>query len=255
MNFLDRILFYVYPGACAFCGALMPHSKTGVYICPECMEKVRFCARGSCCPICGAPLDAEPAEDGRRAALCPECFSLRRGGVRRSFDRIIAACAYDENSSGGIIKYKRGLSLGSASTFAGIIAANIRGRLPDIKFDFVAAVPPRRARIREVGFDQCDLLARKTAKALGVPYVKGALKRAREGKKQTELSGDERRANLAGAFETRLGADKIKGKTILVIDDVKTTGSTMEECARALKDKGAAYVCGAAIAAAGREAN
>ncbi len=253
MNFLDRILFYVYPGACAFCGALMPHSKTGVYICPECMEKVRFCARGSCCSICGAPLEFAAAEDKRRGTICPECFSMRRSGARRSFDRIIAACAYDENSSGGIIKYKRGRSLGSASTFAGIIAANISGRLPDIKFDFVAAVPPRRARIREIGFDQCDLLARKTAKALGVPYIKGAFKRAREGKKQTELSGDERRENLAGAFETRLGADRLKGKTILVIDDVKTTGSTMEECARVLKEKGAAYVCGAAIAATGRE--
>ncbi len=143
--------------------------------------------------------------------------------------------------------------MGAADTFGNITAAGIRGRCPGTEFDFVTAVPPRKARLREIGFDQCDILAMKTAKALGVPYIKNAMKRVKETGKQTELSQEERRSNLRGTFALGIDPRKIRGKSLLVIDDVKTTGSTLEECASVLKEKGAAYVCGATIAATAAE--
>ena len=240
MKLTDKILYWFYPAICAFCGKIMAYSKTGVYICPECMEKLRFCVNEKCCYVCGSPVENE------NYGLCHECFSIRHSGSRMYYDRIISVCVYDENSRNGIVKFKKGINSGSVSTFAGIIAAVAQSNLKD--FDFVAAVPPRKKRMRELGFDQCHILALKIAKILNIPYVKNILYRTRNSEKQTNLSGEQRRENLSGAFEVKINPDRIKNKRILIIDDVKTTGSTINECARALKEKGAAVVCGATIA-------
>ena len=243
LKLFDKVLSWLYPCSCAFCNEKMAYSTTGVYICSECMEKLRFCIKENCCSICGAPVDKE-------YNLCGECFSLKQNGESMYYDRIVSVCVYDENSRDGIIRFKRGLNPGSVSTFAGIMAAVIQNS--GKKFDLVAAVPPRKKRMREFGFDQCHLLAMKTAQILELPYIKNTLYRVKESEKQTELNEKNRRENLSGTFGVKINPDKINGKRILIIDDVKTTGSTINECARALKEKGAAAVCGASIAITSR---
>lgn len=239
MSFIDKILYILYPEKCAFCGKVMPHSETGVYICPECMDKIRFCVNESCCSICGTPIDQDKN-------ICGECFDLKKSGGSMNYDRIISACVYDENTKGGILNFKRGFASGSYKTFGGMIAASVSVKLK--KIDLIAAVPPRKERMRNPGFDQCDILAAEVSKRLEIPYRKNILRRVRETTKQTSLSGDMRRENLFGAFEVKIDPGFINKKNILVIDDVKTTGSTFNECARALKEKGAAHVYGASVA-------
>lgn len=238
----DRISLLFYPPACAFCGRIMPRSKTGVYICPDCMSELRFCVNEDCCSICGAPV----SDSGHH--LCSECFNRRAAGHRTHYNRIISACVYDDAAKGGILRYKSGAESGSATTFAGLIAAVAGSAFENAGLDLVGAVPPRRQRMLGLGFDQCHALAKLTARRLGLPYVKNMLIRRRDCRKQTELSGNERRVNLSGAFGLNVSPDKIRGRSVLIIDDVKTTGSTFDECARVLKEKGAARVYGASVA-------
>ncbi len=242
MNIINRTLSCLFPNICGFCDEIMPHSKTGVYICDECMERVRFCVKEHCCEICGSPMqDADHK-------ICESCFANISAGAPVYYKAITAVCVYDDKSSRGILRFKAGGCLGTAETYAGLINAMVSENFKNVKFDLAAAVPPRHERMRSPGFDQCHLLAYKTAKLMGITYKKNMLKRVRRVQKQTSLGRSDRQQNLNGAFALRIPSDYISGRTILVIDDVTTTGATMNECARVLKGSGAKAVYGAAIA-------
>lgn len=242
MHIIDGILYCLFPNICGFCDELMPHSNTGVYICDECMQRVRFCVKEHCCKICGSPMP------DTNYKICGSCFANKSAGVPVYYEAITAACVYDDKSSRGILRFKKGDCLGAAGTFAGLINAMVLENFKNVKFDLVAAVPPRHERMRSPGFDQCHVLAYKTAKLMGITYKKNMLKRVRRVQKQTSLGRSERQQNLSGAFALSIPSDDISDRTILVIDDVTTTGATMNECARVLKEGGAKAVYGAAIA-------
>jgi ComF family protein len=106
--------------------------------------------------------------------------------------------------------------------------------------DIVVPVPLALERLSERGYNQASLLARPLAMRLHLPYNPGALSRLRETRTQIGLTAGERRANVFGAFVAR--SPLVQGKNILVIDDVTTTGSTMDACAFALLDAGAGQV-------------
>jgi len=107
-------------------------------------------------------------------------------------------------------------------------------------FDCVCAVPLHRVRKRERGYNQSELLARKLASELGLPFVQPIYRRVYT-RSQTNLSRQARLQNLAGAFALRKRSD-IAGKRVILVDDVFTTGSTVNEAAQTLKDAGAAKV-------------
>ena len=239
MSIIKKILCIIYPERCVFCGKIMPYSKTGVYVCGDCLKKVRFCVNESCCSVCGVPV-----ESGKN--ICAECLTMKRSGSSMNYDKIISVCVYDENTKEGILKFKLGNAAGAYASFAGMLAPVISASFK--KIDLIAAVPPRKERMRNFGFDQCHIIAKAVSKKIGVPYKKNVLRRVRETEKQSSLGGDMRRENLFGAFEAKIDPNFINKKNILVIDDVKTTGSTFNECARALKEKGAAHVYGASVA-------
>jgi ComF family protein len=116
-------------------------------------------------------------------------------------------------------------------------------------FDLIIPLPLNPVKARDRGFSQTLLLARSLSKATGVPWTDRALKRIRNTRSQTGLSGDERRGNVRGAF--RAGAsDLIEERTILLVDDVMTTGATMNEASRALLRAGCSRVYGIAAATA-----
>ena len=117
--------------------------------------------------------------------------------------------------------------------------------------DWITAVPLHWNRRRERGFNQSQLLARPVAEAAGLPVVR-ALARVRPTIPQAGLSRNQRASNLRGAFRLRAGSE-VRGKRIVVVDDVATTGATFEACARVLKRAGAAEVTGLAMARAHAE--
>lgn len=126
--------------------------------------------------------------------------------------------------------------------------------------DLVAPVPLHWSRRLRRGFNQAELLAHGVARALDLPFEPRLLRRPRAGRRQLGLGRRDRRTALQGAFRAarplrigpgfRIGATSLQGRTVLLVDDVTTTGATLESCAAALCDAGAAAVIGLVVARA-----
>jgi ComF family protein len=109
----------------------------------------------------------------------------------------------------------------------------------DVQFEAVVPVPLHPVRRRERGFNQSEIIARQIAQALAIPVQSGQVRRARPTVTQTRLNRAQRRRNMKDAF-VATEANGLKLSAVLLVDDVYTTGSTMNECARALTDSGRA---------------
>jgi len=135
---------------------------------------------------------------------------------------------------------------GYADVYGSYLADCIREN-PDIDYDFISWVPLSDKRRRSRGYDQAMLLALATAHELGETVTKTLVK-PRDVRAQSDLGGEEeRRANIRGAYEAE-DPDLIRGKSVLLIDDIVTTGSTLDECACVLLSAGARRVVCAALA-------
>ena len=197
----------LFPPRCLLCDevlGLLPE-------CPACKGELARLSRGHAPGIAAAPL----VLDGAFAAFWYE------DGVREAVHRMKYADRPDV-----------------ARLFAGAMAA----ALPEgLGADGGITLPSARKRHARRGDDGPLLLARDRARAAGRPRCAGLLEKVRETPPQARLSGEERRRNLKGAFRAR-APEAVRGRAFLLADDVFTTGSTMEECARALKQAGATRV-------------
>lgn len=242
MRIINMLLSLLYPNNCAFCKKNVSYSRTETYICSECMEKLNFCIRNRRCSLCGSPIDNTAHN------LCAECYTAKKNRIPVYYDKITAPVVYDNNVKDAVVYLKKGRFLGAVTTFCHLIEAMLKSDFAGVNFDFIVSVPPRQQRMRETNFDQSKIIAENLAKIIKVKYLRGSMKRLRETEKQSGLGLFERKTNLDGAFALKRPAEIFKNKTILVIDDVSTTGSTINECARVLKQAGAVKVYGAVIA-------
>ena len=213
MSFFTPVLDLLFPPKCVFCGRIL-HSKED-YWCEKCVESLPFtldCGRqdGVCYDFCISPLHY-------------------RGVVRRS-----------------ILRYKfRGAS-GYADAYGKMLAQCIR-EYPGAKYDMISWVPLSSKRKRTRGYDQAMLLALATALELNDVAAETLVKR-QDVRAQSELGGAaERRENISGAYEAA-DPELVGGKCVLLIDDIITTGSTLDECASVLLKAGADRVVCAALA-------
>ncbi|HVT44948.1 MAG TPA: phosphoribosyltransferase family protein [Thermoanaerobaculia bacterium] len=135
-----------------------------------------------------------------------------------------------------------------ASALATLLAAVPSLHKPDAPgLDCVAAVPMHSRKLRHRGYNQADLLARHLARRVGVPYEPRMLVKQLDGVPQSTLPREERRRNVRRAFA---GSPKAKGKRILLVDDICTTGETLRACSYALLNENAASVCAIVVARA-----
>jgi len=137
------------------------------------------------------------------------------------------------------LKYQGRISL--APFLAESMGTELLQRPEHLPADLIVPVPLHPVRLRERTFNQAELLARSLSKQLDVPYESDLLIRCRPTRPQAELNRQERTRNVRGAFDLR-GEARVKGLRILLVDDVFTTGSTAEACARLLKSAGARTV-------------
>jgi ComF family protein len=122
-----------------------------------------------------------------------------------------------------------------------LLTACVNTHFSGMKPDVITEVPLHGARERMRTYNQSGLLARGLAKRLGVPYLPHALSRVRRTATQTHLTASERRRNVEGAF--RVGPARwVDGRRVLLVDDVMTTGATVNDCARALREAGACEI-------------
>ena len=190
------------------------------------------------CDGCGAPFEYDMGPQAR----CAACQ-----GRSPAFDHGRAACLYDAHSRDLILKLKHADRTDLCGLFARWSARAAADLLPGL--DAVVPVPLHRWRLLHRRFNQAAEIARPLARQAGLAYWPDALTRARPTQSQGGKSGSGRRRNVAGAFRVAPSwRDRIEGRRLLLIDDVLTTGATVEGCARALKRAGAARVDVAVIA-------
>ena len=228
----DALLDWLYPRHCYHCDAPIEPAQ-GHILCRACYTAlVAGRITGGVCATCGLPMPVPPSEQ----AMCVSC---RLQG--RNFDAARAFFTYAGPAASVIKSYKFGGDYFLGPRFLrGVLA---QGWLPaGIKApQAVLPVPLHRRRRRERGYDQALLLARVLARHFRCDLVRNALVRTRYTSPQTQVPVTMRWDNVRGAFAVarpRL----VQGRTLLLVDDVLTTGTTADECAKALKKAGAARV-------------
>jgi len=224
---LDAVLSVVLASSCTACGELLEHPTRGP-VCEVCWRSIRPITP-PVCDRCGDPLPAWRLISVG-LAQCPRC---RR--ARPIVDRARAIGEYD----GALRAVIHALKYEGRRSLARPLAALMRERGAAMLDGAACAVPVplHRSRRRARGFNQAADLARR----LGVPVVH-ALRRLRPTATQTDLPAARRHRNVRGAFGATRHARAIAGSVIVLVDDVSTTGATLDACARVLKDAGALEV-------------
>ena len=223
------LLDLLYPLFCTLCGQKVSPDAGG--LCASCLD--RFVKNEPpFCPFCGegSLLRPEPA-------FCPSCH-----GRPFVFDRAWAAFRYEGTVRDCLhhFKYREGKEL--AGPLGEALTRFAARHLPPEGIDAVVPVPLAPSRQRERGFNQAELLAKALSRTFRWELVKNALVRVRETVPQIALSREERRQNVEEAFRNRR-ENRLFGKRLLLIDDILTTGATVNACADALKETGAVSVC------------
>lgn len=221
------ILEMLFPNRCAGCGKL---EKSG--ICSDCYGKLPFVGRNTC-PRCG-----------REERWC-WCGKQPEGAERPiplpGYQQLTAPFYYEGLVRTAIGSFKFRHQRYHAVWLAGEMAAKIREQMDVTMIDVITAVPLSKGRRRERGYNQAELLALEIEKILGIPYREGMLKKVKNTQIQHTLTRAQRLLNAKDAY---LADDMAAGQRILLIDDISTTGATLESCANALSLAGAeAVVC------------
>lgn len=213
---LRAVLDLIYPRECAVCsGALAAGGATA--FCDACDSRLEW-GRPPFCPRCGA---------GGWGGDCAECR-----GKELHFTGATALGRYEGALRETILRLKFRGSRHLADDFGRRLAGRL-GR----RFDGVAPVPMSRWKLLVRGYNAADLLAERVARHSGLPYLAGLLRKVRRTRPQADLSLEERLTNPRGAYRAR----RIRG-SILLVDDVLTTGATANACAEALRQAGASDV-------------
>jgi ComF family protein len=246
MIFFRQLADIIYPPRCAVCSRFLWKGplvrETGSpFFCPDCMADFHYVA-SPLCTICGQPFSSEVTEDH----LCEDC--LRN---RPFYEAAWAPYRYEGAILDGICRLKYGSKSFLADAFGPHLARFAEKRLDGSGPVLIMPVPLHPKRLRERGFNQSLLLARHVAGRLHGDLDFLSLVRVRYTRPQASLAKRERQGNVRGAFELK-NQGAVKGKTILLVDDVVTTGNTLNECARMLKKGGAEKVFGLSLARAGR---
>ena len=227
----DAALDRIFPRRCPLCGtALMPNAR----VCAECSETLEF-IKPPVCLQCGRPV-----------------FDCACSDEPFVFDRCVASFVYTKSIRRGMHRFKFHNAPTVAGFFSRYMAATVRQQYGDEYIDLVTCVPMHPEDMRQRGYNQAMLLARETGAILELPVYNNLLRKTVQNSVQHSLTRKERQRNVSGVYKFSPTALPLNGRTVLLCDDVITTGSTLNECAAVLKEAGAGRVlCVTAAAVVG----
>jgi ComF family protein len=236
------------PAGCRLCEQLLTNASR-LPICGDCLAS--FPRIGGCiCQNCGLPLDLVTADEREGVAhpdAKPLCESCREDTYH--FDRARSFARYQDSLVRAIVLLKFEEMEPLADWFADRLAEVVRQSGMETETDVVVPVPLHKERHRERGFNQAELLSKRLAKRLRLPHQGVLLVRKRPRPNKLLLTTRERWEAVRGAFATRSGS-QVDNKRVLLVDDVMTTGATLDACAKALREAGASSVVGLTVARA-----
>lgn len=214
-----------FPSKCCNCGDLVDMPG----LCPTCWSKMSWINEPKCA-ICSHPFSVEIMP------VCPQCLS-----DRPHFDKAVSALAYDDSSKKMILEFKNADATYLVEQFAKLM---YKAAALDIESsDIIIPVPIHFFKRLKRKYNQSELLAKYLSKVSGVEYEPRILNKIKQTSPQEGLSGAERRKNVQGSFGiNKRYQDLLENKNVLLVDDVFTTGSTVNECAKILKEHGAKKV-------------
>ncbi|MDD7738691.1 MAG: ComF family protein [Fusicatenibacter sp.] len=229
----SRAVDALYPRRCPICdGILLPKEK---WVCRECTEKVRMISGPRCCK-CSSPIQDSSME------YCRDCARNLH-----SYEEGFAAYPYRGFMEKSLMRYKYQGRMEYAGFYARSICIGSGQFLRRMKPDVLIPVPLHPARMRKRGYNQAEILAVKIGRELHLTVDSKSVKRIKNTKAQKELGRAERRKNLEHAF--CLVPERISYRRILLVDDIYTTGSTIDAIASLLLERGAESVGFLAVAA------
>lgn len=227
-NLWETTLNLLYPPHCLCCGSSL-HREADRYLCEGCKKGIAY-IKNPRCPKCGAGL----APYSRTENGCMYCNTLQL-----RFDTAFSA-AYFHGAVKELIhcfKYSKKEYL--IKPLMDITSKALETGIPfPVNPHWIVPVPLHWRKKMQRGFNQAELLAQYIGRNLGIKMLPRCLSRLRDTHPQTSLSTTQRKENVKGAFRVRAPSNCIKGKTVLLVDDVLTTGLTASECAWALKRAG-----------------
>lgn len=230
------LLALVYPGICAACSrSLTPEENAFCSTCRSHLVHDPF----PCCPRCSSSVGPHSVvEQG-----CPRCRD-----VVFHFERVLRLGPYEGLLRELILRLKQPAGEGLAEQLGALWAEHSEAKLRDAQAHVLVPVPLHWQRYWSRGYNQSATLAHALAVRLRLPCRPRWLRRLRNSPLQTLQAPAARWENVRGIFAVRSGAEELRGKTVLLVDDVLTTGSTASEAARALRNAGAARVVVAVLA-------
>jgi ComF family protein len=232
----------VFPSGCRLCEDLLTSARR-LPICDNCLSSFQTLPPGGC-DCCGKPGIFDP-EFPKAVSFCIDCQKHRFGfQFARSYGLYEGPLAH----AVVLLKHEQIDPLGA--WFANRLTEVVQSDSERLAADLIVPVPLHRLRARERGFNQVDLFGRPLAKCLRLPYRPVLLVRSRPRPEKHLLRHDERWEAVRGAFGIREGR-RVDNLRILLLDDVMTTGATLDACARALREAGAKSVLGLTVARAG----
>jgi ComF family protein len=215
---INTLLFWLFPPTCLLCGAAGDDRQD---LCAGCRDDLPF--NPHACACCALPLATD------EALICGQCQQNPK-----AFDRTTAVFRYQPPAD-FLIKGLKFHSRLPAGRLLGELLGETLAQRSDPLPECLIPVPLHRSRLRERGFNQALEIARPVARRLGIPLLPNGLRRIRHTFPQIELDGKRRLTNVRGAFVV----DRpIQARHVALLDDVVTTGSTVEECAKALRRAG-----------------
>lgn len=211
------LLDLFYPNRCPLCERITKYDEL---ICDKCLKEIK--TTDNFCPKCGFS--------------CCECDN------NKYYDKAFSAGIYDGKLRDALLRLKKTKN----NELIEFFACQISNKLKGTEFDCIVFVPMTSKRKRKSGFNQAYELAKGLSKELGIPMIKNALIKVKD-YSHHELSSMKRADAVKGAFSKTDTVD-INGKNIILVDDIMTTGSTVNECSRILKEMGASFIAAVSVA-------
>lgn len=211
------------PPRCAGCGDVVADPQS---FCADCWGEIDWLGTG-CCRRCAVPIEGSVHD------VCAGCEALPPLIVRTR-----AVARYDDATRGLALRLKHGRKVGLAKFMGHAMAL----RLTDVDEDAVLVpVPLHRARLWKRGFNQAALLAKEIGKHVERPVQPDAIRRIRSTEPMVRMTPAQRQKNVRGAFSVT-SPESIAGRSVILVDDVRTSGATLEACAKSLLGAGARQV-------------